>query len=60
MNQRKLPDSNLFSDKFWTRAFAVFGHYLAAHLAIMLGLALGVAIVGIILSGVSPAFGGFL
>ena len=32
--EARLPDSKLVSHKFWTRAFAVYGHTLAASLVI--------------------------
>jgi hypothetical protein len=32
--QRRLPETNLLSDSFLTRAFAVMGHYLVAGLIV--------------------------
>ncbi len=32
--EARVPESNVVSPKFWTRAFAVYGHTLAAGLVI--------------------------
>lgn len=33
--EQRLNGSWVHSDNFWRRAFGVFGHYMAAHLAIV-------------------------
>ena len=42
--EARLPMSNVVSKRFWPRAFAVYGHVLAAHLAVV-GVILAVALV---------------
>lgn len=46
--ESRLPLTGLLSPKFTTRAFAVFGHYLAASLMIMVPIWVLMFIIGLI------------
>jgi len=51
-----LPNSNIISKKFWSRAFAVLGHDVSAILAIyavIFAVALVFMLIGAIISGLS-------
>lgn len=43
---RTLPNSNLFSDSFMSRAFAIFGHWFVAYLLVAIPLFILVALMG--------------
>ena len=44
---KELPNSDIFSDSFLRRSFAVFGHNLVASLIIWLALILILTIIGL-------------
>ena len=52
--EHRLPNSNIISKKFWSRAFAVLGHDVSAILAIyavIFAVALVFMLIGAIISG---------
>lgn len=56
--EQRLPDTNVISPKFWTRALAIFGHQLALSLiiwAVLFGLFLVLVFLGFSMGALSPA-----
>ena len=47
----KQKESWLHSDNFLKRAFAIWGHFMVAHLIILAGVVLIVLIIGMIVGG---------
>ena len=48
--ERRLHSSRIFSDKFPTRAFAVWGHFFVGHIILMLAIGIPMAIISAFLS----------
>jgi hypothetical protein len=49
--ERRLEASNLHSDSFLNRAFAVWGHFVVAHLIIALVIGIPLACLSVLVSG---------
>lgn len=56
--EQRLPDTNVISPKFWTRALAIFGHQIALTAiiwALLFGIFLVFAFLGFSMAALSPA-----
>jgi hypothetical protein len=54
--ERTLPDTNIVSDSFFARAFAIWGHYFVAQLIIGIPIGICWTIVAVLLATSSAGF----